>query len=341
MAMHLSVVSAAFAATSLISIAPNLLLYLFPRYGAEGENPRERAALSVGQAIAVGGLLGDVFLHALPECFADGAGHGHDHDHHHHDHDHNHRHDHDHGAGGDVGLRVILGFLAFLLLDVFVRSLEGRRGCHEGSAKDADADDGARRPQRLLSSAVLLNLLGDALHNFTDGLAIGASFAADAARRDPADDPAAAPTTLGLLRSRGGLAALAVLLHEVPHELGDFATLVRGGLGRDAAIRAQFGTALAAFAGTAAGLFADRVVAGLDHAVLVPVTAGGFLYLGAVTILPDVLATEAGPRLRVAQVGGVLLGVALLYGVARLEELDAPGGHGHGAHGHGHGHGEL
>ena len=62
---------AAFSSTALISIAPNVLLFLFPKYGSgEGEHS---AFLSLGQAIAAGGLLGDVFLHVIPHSL---SGHG-------------------------------------------------------------------------------------------------------------------------------------------------------------------------------------------------------------------------------------------------------------------------
>ena len=81
-----------------------------------------------------------------------------------------------------------------------------------------------------------LNLLADSLHNFTDGIAIGASFA-----------------------SGQGLAMatfISVIFHEIPHEIGDFTILVQNGLSKQEAIKAQFLTAIAAFGGTAVGLLA-------------------------------------------------------------------------------------
>mmetsp|Transcript_23807 Transcript_23807/g.42850 ORF Transcript_23807/g.42850 Transcript_23807/m.42850 type:complete len:121 (+) Transcript_23807:31-393(+) len=97
MALHPTVIAAAFLSTSLISLAPNILLFLFPNYGASsGQDDSGRAMLSLGQALAVGGLIGDVFLHTLPECFAESMG-GDDHEEHdHHDHDEHHHHHHCH-----------------------------------------------------------------------------------------------------------------------------------------------------------------------------------------------------------------------------------------------------
>ena len=281
---------AAFLSTGLISLAPNVLLFLFPNYAAtSSQSPRNKALLSLGQALAVGGLLGDVFLHTLPDCFADSAGqhhhHGHSASHEHHDHESHHHHQH--GAGEDVGVRVLVGFAAFLILDIIVRSLEGGHNHSHSHAKTNGQCNGNANEKlvpipksqwRLIfSSAVLLNLLGDALHNFTDGLAIGATFAASHLSSHKFDESLVSYLTsaLTLLKSRGGLASMSVFLHEIPHELGDFATLVNAGMSRNMAIGMQFVTAVAAFAGTAVGLFSSRIIEGLGHDVLLPFTAGG------------------------------------------------------------------
>ena len=59
-----NLIIAAVASTTLISLAPNVLLFLFPHYASgEGESSQ---ALTLGQALAAGGLLGDVFLHTIP-----------------------------------------------------------------------------------------------------------------------------------------------------------------------------------------------------------------------------------------------------------------------------------
>ena len=178
MSPHPSAIAAAFISTGIISLAPNVLLFLFPNFGASGGSERGHSILTSGQALAVAGLLGDVFIHTLPDCFANSF-HG--------EQEHNHSHSH-----SNIGLRIILGFTLFLVLDIFVRSIEhmddrehihiqgreSRNGvstttCNGSSGKNSNS----KQPwYRVLSSTVLLNLLGDSLHNFTDGLAIGASF---------------------------------------------------------------------------------------------------------------------------------------------------------------------
>jgi len=318
MMVHPSAVLAAFISTGVISLAPNILLFLFPNYGSGPHSHSSATAmLSLGQALAVGGLLGDVFLHTLPECFTDAHPHMHQHHHHH------------HGSENNIGLRVIFGFSVFLILDIFVRSIEKTSGGHSHSNNGEKGlnDKCTNKKQSwrlLLSSAVLLNLLGDACHNFTDGLAIGATFSLTQIPHS-SEEIMSWTTAFSLLKSRGGLASISVFLHEIPHELGDFATLVRAGCSRNMAIGLQFLTSIAAFAGTAFGLFSADYIEGLGHEVLLPFTAGGFLYLACVTILPDVLETESNVWLRTLQIGSFLLGIGFMHAVAELEEMESMG----------------
>ena len=300
MMVHPSAVLAAFLSTGVISLAPNILLFLFPNYGSGPHSHSSTTAmLSLGQALAVGGLLGDVFLHTLPECFT--AAHPHMHQHHHHHHG---------SENNNIGLRVIFGFSVFLILDILVRSIEKTSGghSHSNNGEKGVNDKCTNQTQSwrlLLSSAVLLNLFGDACHNFTDGLAIGATFSLTQIPHS-SEEIMSWTTAFSLLKSRGGLASISVFLHEIPHELGDFATLVRAGCSRNMAIGLQFLTSIAAFAGTAFGLFSADYIEGLGHEVLLPFTAGGFLYLACVTILPDVLETESNVWLRTLQIGSFL-----------------------------------
>ena len=133
-----------------------------------------------------------------------------------------------------------------------------------------------------------------------------------------------------LMKTRGGLATLSILFHEIPHELGDFAILVKNGFSKQDAIMAQFGTAFAAMIGTSVGLLAKEMAG--DSLVLI--TSGGFVYLATVNILPDILNEKASLRFRLAQLVFFGFGVAFLYAVCLLEEMDG------GGHGHGHGHHE-
>lgn len=309
-------VIAALLSTGLISLAPNLILLAFPSY-AVGEGISS-PYLTLGQALAAGGLLGDVFLHTLPSAKANVEA---------------------------VELMVLLGFTLFLMADMLIRSVGGGHSHTHNNKDEAHGDEQktnghtpANHHATPKTSVVVLNLVADSLHNFTDGLAIGASFALG---NTPTDMSVAS-----LLLSRGGLATLSILFHEIPHELGDFATLVRAGYSKYQAVQAQFMTAIAAFLGTIISLY---VADGWIGERLLYVTAGGFIYLAAVTILPEVLEDDRHSLLfRLAQLAAFIAGIGFLYLVYLLEEHDekssplANSSHEH-SHGHAHhdGHSEL
>ncbi|XP_075268109.1 zinc transporter SLC39A7-like [Opisthocomus hoazin] len=138
-------------------------------------------------------------------------------------------------------------------------------------------------------------LAADVAHNFTDGLALGASFLAGPAL--------------------GTVTAVTVLLHELPHEVGDFAILVQAGCSKRQAMRLQLVTALGAVAGAACALLAG----GASPAPgVLPFTAGGFIYLGAVSLLPELLR-DAGPRQALRQLLGLLAGLAMMAAIACYE----------------------
>ena len=337
---------AALLSTLLISLAPNVILFLSPNFGSgDGTAKRHNAVLSIGQALAAGGLLGDVFLHTLPHAYADEAA-----DHHH----HQHNHDAVTTEKVSIGLMVLTGFAVFLVFDILVRSVGGdahhhHGHCHDHSSNQHVTQDSTNastknkekeKPQttnsirRTFNSTILLNLAADSLHNFTDGLAIGASFAASAGHHN-------GESVLSLLKSRGGMASLSVLMHELPHELGDFSILVSNGMSKRQAIVAQFSTAIAAFIGTLVGLMASAFDDTLGHEVLLPFVSGGFVYLAACSILPELLEERnVSALLRSAQVLAFAAGVGFMQLVAILEDMEEGEyhhhHHSHGDHAHGH-----
>jgi len=113
-----------------------------------------------------------------------------------------------------------------------------------------------------------LNLIGDAVHNFTDGLVLGASYVVD--------------TRLGILTT------LIVILHEIPQEMGDFGVLVYGGFGKERALFFNFLSALTAVAGALIGAYFGESAGGFSSVVL-PFTAGGFIYISTVDLIPEII----------------------------------------------------
>ncbi|XP_017378191.1 zinc transporter SLC39A7 isoform X2 [Cebus imitator] len=314
----------ALGATVLISAAPFFVLFLIP---VESNSPRHRSLLQILLSFASGGLLGDAFLHLIPHALGQ-------------------------GPILSVGLWVLSGIVAFLVVEKFVRHVKGghghshghehahshTRGSHghgrqERSTKEKQSSeeeeketggvqkrrggstvpkDGPVRPQKHeeekrgldLRVSGYLNLAADLAHNFTDGLAIGASFRGG--------------------RGLGILTTMTVLLHEVPHEVGDFAILVQSGCSKKQAMRLQLLTAVGALAGTACALLAEggtvgsEVAGGAGPGWVLPFTAGGFIYVATVSVLPELLR-EASPLQSFLEVLGLLGGVVMMVLIAHLE----------------------
>jgi zinc and cadmium transporter len=140
--------------------------------------------------------------------------------------------------------------------------------------------------------ALPVALLGsDALHNIGDGAAIAAAF---------------------LLSPRLGVTtALAVIVHEVPEEIGDYALLRAAGLSRRSALLALAGVQLSAGLGAAATLLAWTTLHQISGHVLA-IAGGTFLYISGADLLPDVLRVHSGPGPRHGAMLGFLLGLLIL-----------------------------
>lgn len=175
-------------------------------------------------ALSAGSLIGGAFFHMIPAAFE---------------------------ALDDlilIGLLVVLGFSAFLLLEQLLHW----HHCHRAGAD-------CRKP------LTYLILIGDALHNFLGGLAIAGTFLID--------------IRLGIV------SWFAAAAHEVPQELGDFAVLVHGGWSKRRALVLNVLSALTFLAGSMVAYAASFAV---DVTWLVPFAAGNFLYIGASDLVPEI-----------------------------------------------------
>ena len=177
-----------------------------------------------------------------------------------------------------VFIWVIAGFIFFFILEKYLHW----RHCHEDECQ--------------VHPFTYLNLVGDTIHNFSDGLIIGASFALN-------------------LRF-GFVTTLAIILHEIPQELGDFGVLVYGGLSRRKALYLNFLTALVCVLGTVIGYF----VFNSDKSFMVtllPFIAGGFIYIALSDLIPELHKdrTDQG----VIQVIAIVIGVASMAALLALE----------------------
>lgn len=174
----------------------------------------------------------------------------------------------------NVFLTVIIGFITFFFLEKLLW-----RHCHENDCH--------------IHTFAYLNLLGDGVHNFIDGLLMAASFV----------------TSIPL-----GLATTAAIAaHEIPQEMGDFGVLVYGGLKPRRALFLNFVTALTAIAGGIVGCcflpyFGDMTI------FLLPFAAGGFLYIAASDLVPE-LHKEPDTTKTAASFVAFLIGIILMWGI--------------------------
>jgi len=109
---------------------------------------------------------------------------------------------------------------------------------------------------------------------------------------------------------------LAVALHEIPQEIGDFGTLVFGGLSVPRALMLNFISALGSILGVLLVMALGTRVTGLADQIL-PLTAGGFIYIAGADLIPE-LRKDAGLGSSLLQFGAILLGLAIMYSMVNL-----------------------
>lgn len=166
---------------------------------------------------------------------------------------------------------VILGIVVFFALEKFFYW----RHCHEEEC-----------PVHMF---VYLNLIGDGIHNFIDGAVIAATFM--------------------FSFDLGFATTLAVIFHEIPQEIGDFGVLVYGGLSKKKALTYNFISAITAVLGALATYFLSYL-----HGItilLVPFAAGGFIYVAATDLMPE-LHKKFRASESLVQLIVILLGIVLM-----------------------------
>ncbi|UCB58030.1 MAG: ZIP family metal transporter [Thermoplasmatales archaeon] len=185
-------------------------------------------------SLSAGALMGGAFLHLIPEAI------------------HKISHDnliHVDEMIGQVLSFVLLGFIIFFILEKVLHW----RHCHKGSCD--------------VHTFHYMNLIGDSIHNFIDGLIIAASFVTS--------------TELGFTTT------VAIAAHEIPQEIGDFGVLIYGGFEKKKAILLNFLVALIIVFGGTVGYFISTSV---EQATifLLPFAAGGFIYIAATDLVPEI-----------------------------------------------------
>lgn len=199
------------------------------------------------------------------------------------------------------GLWILAGFVGLFGLEVVLRWR------HDHAVHIEDVHEHRVHDEPEIQSFGWVNLVGDAAHNLLDGIIIAAAYLLD--------------TAVGFATT------VAVALHEIPQELGDFAVLVRSGMAPAKALLWNLGSAAIAFVG--AGIV---LVSGLDAEALttwaVPVIAGAFIYIAAADLVPELHHHTRGRDIAIILVGFVL-GIAAMAGLLQIEGLFGEAGHNH------------
>lgn len=297
--------------------------------GTSGGGELPTKSLRLLLSFAVGGLLGDVFLHLLPEAWnhlSKAAAEDESAD----------RHRSSNHV--TVGLWVLAGVFAFFVVELMFEKQKDTSSVSDASTSPVANGHGrfsnGKSPKSSNSKSVIrlrngtvtsngdvttrhakqnghghgdhqhkskpearnvtgyLNLLANGIDNFAHGLAVAGSFLVS--------------FKVGLLTT------FAILIHEIPHEIGDFAILLRSGFNRLEAVKAQMATATVGLAGAIAALSADSAQKlGERTAWILPFTAGGFLHIALVSVLPDIVQ-EKDPKESVKQIACLLAGIGVM-----------------------------
>ncbi len=201
-------------------------------------------------SFAAGAMLGDVFLHLLPEMAKE------------------------HGISLTSSALILAGIAGFFILEKILHW----RHCHMSAAKDHN------------HPLATMNLVGDAVHNLIDGVLIAGSY---------------------MLSIPVGIATtIAVILHEIPQEMGDFGVLLHAGMKAKKALIFNFLTALTSAVGALivllSGLAQDTIT---QYAI--PITIGGFLYIANADLIPE-LHKEVKPKRSLFQLISFAAGIGIM-----------------------------
>lgn len=202
-------------------------------------------------SFAVGALLGNSILHLLPEIFEETTN------------------------PTLSSILIILGIVLFYSLEQFLRWHHG----HETT------DLHHKKP------IAFMNILGDSVHNFLDGLLIAGSFLVSA--------------------PLGWATVVAVVLHEIPQEIADFSILLYAKWSIKRIIIVNIFSGLLAVVGVLVGYLANSTFDSFALATL-SLTAGGFIYIACTDLIPDLHNNGAtNIKQRIGQLAAIALGVSL------------------------------
>ncbi len=201
-------------------------------------------------SFAAGALLGDVFIHLIPELIEENS----------------------------FTLKTSFFILGGILLFFVIEKIVHWQHCHIPQNK------------KHAHPFAITNLVGDGVHNFLDGLIIGASYLVNI--------PIGVATTI------------AVIFHEIPQEIGDLGVLIHGGFSRKKALLFNFLSALTAIAGGIIAVLASNVMPSITE-YLIPIAIGGFIYIASSDLIPE-LHKNFETKKSILQIIALIAGIAVM-----------------------------
>jgi len=185
-----------------------------------------------------------------------------------------------------VSLAILGGIIFFFILEKFFR------WHHVHNHNECDHED--ESPKHIGS----LVLVSDGAHNLIDGILIGASY---------------------MISIEVGVATtIAVILHEIPQEMGDFGLLIHAGYSKAKALFWNLVSALTAFIGVFIGIYATNSIESIGP-ILASVAAGGFIYIAGSDLVPELHKTKEVKK-SIIQLVAILTGITLMVGLLFIAE---------------------
>ncbi len=241
--------------TTLLSLI-GILFFVF-------EEKTIRKYLLYAVSLSTGALLGDVFIHILPEMAETG------------------------GDRLNEGFAIVLGGIVFSFC---IEKIVHWHHCHVLPDDDHHHDHDHHH-------VGVMSLVGEAIHNFIDGVVIAAAFLASI--------PLGISTTL------------AVVLHEIPHEVGNYAVLRHSGFSHWRAVMSNASVSTASILGAAAVLLLGSSFVSLTDRFL-PFAAGNLLYIAGSDLIPE-LHKESRLVQAIGQLLCMLLGIGAMLAILMME----------------------
>lgn len=209
-------------------------------------------------SFSAGALFGDVFIHLLPEIVEES------------------------GFTLTVSLYILIGIVTSFIIEKIIFW----RHCHMPIT------------EHHVHRYAFMNLFGDIVHNFIDGLILGAAYLVSI--------PVGIATTV------------AIILHEIPQEIGDFGVLLHGGFTRTKALFYNFITALTAVLGTLLALTLSQYLENMNM-YLIPFAAGSFIYVAGSDLIPELHKGEGNFKTSCFQITAFILGIVVMLLLVNLK----------------------